>query len=60
MRNPQISNFMKMHPVEAKLFHADRWTNVMKEIVTSHNFANVPNKNVHIVCVFVTIKIHIN
>jgi len=24
-KNPQISNFMKLHPVGAKLFHADRW-----------------------------------
>jgi hypothetical protein len=21
-----MSNFMKIHPVEAELFHADRWT----------------------------------
>ena len=49
MKNPQISNFMKMQPVEAKLFHADRQTDMRKLIVASHNVATVPNKNVHIV-----------
>jgi len=64
MKNPQISNFMKMQPVEAKLFHADRRTDMRKLIVASHNAANVPNKNVHTVCVhtyiFLTITKHVN
>jgi len=25
-KNTQISNFMKIRPVGAELFHADRWT----------------------------------
>ena len=25
-KNTQISNFMKIRPVEAELFHVDRWT----------------------------------
>jgi len=37
---------MKIHPVGAKWFHADRdrWTDMMKLTVTSHNFVNMPNK----------------
>jgi hypothetical protein len=45
-KNNQISNFMKIHPVEAELFHADRrtdgWTYMRKLKVTFRNFANVP------------------
>jgi len=33
---------MKIHRVEAKLFRADRQTNLTKLIVTFHNFANAP------------------
>jgi len=40
---------MKIHPMGAKLLHADRWTDrqadIMKLIVTLYNFANTP-KNV--------------
>lgn len=36
---------MKIPPVEGELFHADRWTDIRKPIVASHNFANV-SKNV--------------
>ena len=38
---------MKVHPVGAKLFHADSWTEMMKLIVTFHNFSNAP-KNLSI------------
>jgi hypothetical protein len=31
---------MKIRPVEAVLFHADRRTDITKPIVTSRNFAN--------------------
>jgi hypothetical protein len=34
-----MSNFVKIRPVEAELFHADRQTNM-----TFRNFANTPNK----------------
>ena len=30
-KNPQISNVMKIHPVEAELFHADRRTDMTKQ-----------------------------
>jgi len=29
-KNPQLSNFLKVHPVEAELFHADRRTDMTK------------------------------
>ena len=38
----QISNFMKIHPVGAELFHADRRTEMTKLIVAFHNFAKAP------------------
>jgi hypothetical protein len=53
MKTPQISNFMKMQPVEAKLLHADRQTDMRKLTVATHNVANIPNKNVHFVCVYI-------
>ena len=31
LKNAQIQNFMKIRPVEAKLFHADRGTDVHNE-----------------------------
>jgi hypothetical protein len=36
------TNFMKICPFGAKLFHAAGQTEMMKLIVTIHNFANVP------------------
>jgi hypothetical protein len=33
---------MKIYPIGAELFDADRWTDLMKLTVTSHSFANVP------------------
>jgi len=39
-----MSNFMKIHPLGAELFHADGRTDMMKPTVAFHNFANVPNK----------------
>jgi hypothetical protein len=41
----EISNFMKIHPVEAEFFHANRWTDrdtqmgIKKLRITFHNFA---------------------
>jgi len=40
----QISNFMKICPVAAKLFHVDGQTDKTKLIVTFGNFANMPKK----------------
>jgi hypothetical protein len=33
---------MKIRPVTAELFHADRWTDMMKPIVAFRNFAKAP------------------
>jgi len=49
-KNTQISNFIKIHPVGAELFHAVRCTDgrtdeqtvMTKLIVTFRNFVNVP------------------
>jgi hypothetical protein len=35
---------MKIHLMGVEVFHADRWTDMMKLIVDFHNFANAPNK----------------
>jgi hypothetical protein len=44
-KNTEISNFMKILPVGAKLFHVDGQTDMTKIIVTFRNFANVPSKH---------------
>jgi len=36
---------MKLHPVGAKLFHANRWTGTTKLIAAIHNFANRPQNH---------------
>ena len=43
-KNTQVSNFMKIRPVGAELFHADGRTDMMKLTVTIRNFANAPKK----------------
>ena len=47
LKSTQISNFMKIRPVGAKLFHADRQTDsqtdTTKLIVAFCNFGNPPN-----------------
>jgi hypothetical protein len=63
-KNTQISNFMKIHPVGAELFHADgqtegqtdRQTDMIKLIVAFHNFANTPKNTL---CFRSSISIHI-
>jgi len=37
---------VKIHPVEAKLFHADRWMDRQDDAF--HNIAGVPNKRLYI------------
>jgi len=37
-----MSNFMKIRPVGAELFHADGLTDMVKLIVAFRNFANAP------------------
>jgi hypothetical protein len=41
--NTEIWNFMKIHPVRAELFHADRRAD-MKLVAAFRNFAKVPKK----------------
>jgi hypothetical protein len=41
-KNLQISNFMKICPVGAELFHVDGWTDMMKLIVAFCSFAIMP------------------
>jgi ubiquinone biosynthesis protein Coq4 len=47
-KNTQISNFMKIHPMGAELFLAERWTDgrtdMTELIVASFNFVNAPEK----------------
>jgi hypothetical protein len=41
----KILNFVKIHPVVAELFQADRQTNMTKLIVAFRNFADAPKNN---------------
>jgi hypothetical protein len=43
-KNTQISNFMKILPVEAELFHADGQTGMARLIVAIRNCVNQPQK----------------
>jgi hypothetical protein len=49
-KNTQISNFMKIRPVGADMFHAggraDRHTDMTKLTVAFHNFANAPKNHI--------------
>jgi hypothetical protein len=55
LKNIQVSNFMKNHPVGAELFHAngetdrqtDRQTDVTKLIVAFRSLAYAPKKVLH-------------
>jgi hypothetical protein len=42
--NSQITNCLKIRPVEAELFHADGRTDMMKLIAVFRNFTNAPKK----------------
>ena len=43
-KNTQIPNFIKIRPVGAELFHADRWADMAKLTVAKSNLANAPKK----------------
>ena len=43
-KNTQMSDFMKIRPMGAELFHADGQIDMTNLFVTFRNFANVPNK----------------
>jgi hypothetical protein len=45
VKDPQISNLMKIWQVVAKLFHADGETDKMKLVVTLRNFADMYNNH---------------
>jgi hypothetical protein len=44
-QNIQVSNFIKVRPMRAELFHADGQTDMMKLIVAFRNFASAPKKS---------------
>ena len=48
-KNLQVTNFMRICPVVAALFHVDKWmdrrTHMIKLIIAFHNFTNVPKKD---------------
>jgi len=44
LKNTQISNLTKIHPMTAALFRADRQRDMTKLTVAFCNFANVPTK----------------
>ena len=37
--------FMKIRPVGAELFHADKWTDRTKLLIAFHNFAKAPQNH---------------
>jgi hypothetical protein len=43
----KISNLVKIRPLAAKLFHADRHTYMTKLTVVFRNFANAPETGLH-------------
>jgi hypothetical protein len=43
-KNTQIPNFMKILPVGAEMFHADRQTDTTKLTVALRNFTKAPKK----------------
>jgi hypothetical protein len=47
-KNTQTSNFMKIRPVGAELFHADGRTDMTKLIVAFRSFADAPKVDIYI------------
>jgi hypothetical protein len=43
-KNTQISNFMKIRPVRAEVFHGDRRKDMTKLIIAFRNFSNEPQR----------------
>jgi len=44
LKTAEMSNFLNICPLGAKLFGMDRQTDIMTLIVTFHSFTIVPNK----------------
>jgi hypothetical protein len=56
-KNTRLSNFIKIRPVAAKLFQADRQTDIMKLIIAFHNFANMPrNRKQHFLTLIIFVS----
>ena len=49
-KNTQISDFMKIHPVGAELFHVDRQTDMMNLIVTLGNYQTCLKTSQSVIC----------
>jgi hypothetical protein len=50
-KNIQILNFIKIRQVEADFFHAERRTDLVKQIVAFHCFAKAPKqKKIQLYC----------
>jgi len=45
LKNTEISNLMKIRPVRAEMFHADRQTEMTRPTVAFRTFTSGPNKN---------------
>jgi len=45
-KNTQISNFMKIRPGEAEMFHADGRADMTKLVDTFRNFTSAPKRNI--------------
>ena len=50
MRDTQISNFMKVHPVGAELFHVDGWKDMTKPIAAFRNLGNAARRSTSTFC----------
>jgi len=47
LKDTEISDFMKISPLGAELFLADRQTNMTKLTIAFRNFANAPKKSLY-------------
>jgi len=59
-KNTPISNFIKIRPVGAELFHADGQTDMTNVLAALRNFADAPKrfKNFsHTVCLHITLRL---
>jgi hypothetical protein len=48
---------MKIHPVEAKLIHVDRWSDMMKLTFAFRNFANASKLGTAVAVVVVVVVV---
>jgi hypothetical protein len=47
-KNIRISNFIKIPPMGAELFHADGWRDINQQIVAFRNFVNALDIQLHV------------